>query len=576
MANQVVLQDRQGSRWLQFTEPREVVIATHLDEVLPSLARIEKLVNEQGLYAAGFIAYEAAPAFDRALQVQLPAGLPLVWFGLYDIPRQINAPMGSMAYSIDEWSPTVEWNEYRPAIAKIKEHISAGDTYQVNYTFRLRATFEGDPWGLFLDLIRAQESSFAAYLDIGSTAICSASPELFFELNGNEMLARPMKGTARRGRTYSEDKRLAEWLYHSEKNRAENVMIVDMIRNDMGRVCTTGSVRVPKLFEVERYPTLWQMTSTVEGQTTASIVTIMEALFPCASITGAPKVRTMQIIADSEPVPRGVYTGCIGYIAPNRRAQFNVAIRTVSIDKVQNLAEYGVGGGIVADSGIADEYEECQTKARILFDSRPAFRLLESILWTPEEGYFLLDEHIRRLADSAAYFGFKLDLAALQARLTAFRTSLPVGPQKVRLLLNRDGVVELEAVEIGSEGSVTVGLTAEPINSDDIFLYHKTTRRAIYDEARASRPDCDDVLLWNERGEITESSSANVVLKLDGELLTPPMDCGLLPGTFRGRLLANGLVRERVLTKEDLWMSEAVYLINSVRQWREARPVRQD
>ncbi len=567
------MQDRQGSRWLQFGKPHKVVVAEDINQVRPALARIEKLVNDRGLFAAGFISYEASPAFDQALQVRAPGSIPLLWFGLFDPPTEIPAPKGNLHYSIGDWKPSIVWDEYRQAISLIKEHIAAGDSYQVNYTFRLRAYFAGDPLGLFLDLNRAQESDIAAYLDIGRFAICSASPELFFELDGYKLTARPMKGTARRGRVLAEDHLQADWLCHSEKNRAENVMIVDMIRNDMGRVCEIGTVCVPSLFDVERYPTLWQMTSTVIGETVAPVASVLAALFPCASITGAPKVRTMRIIADLESAPRGVYSGCIGYISPGRRAQFNVAIRTVTIDKDTGLAEYGVGGGIVWDSDTENEFEECQTKAKILFDHRPAFQLLESFLWRPNEGYFLLEEHLGRIADSAAYFGFRIDEMALRVQLVIFGRSLPPIPHKVRLLVNRDGTTVLNAEIIHSGRPLTVGLAAEPVDSKDIFLYHKTTERSVYTRALSSRPDCHDVLLWNERGEVTEASSANVVIKQKGELLTPPIESGLLPGTYRGHLMDEGVLLERTILIDDLWQCEAIFLINSVRKWREAKLV---
>ncbi len=570
MTGQIILQDCQGERWLEFVDPKEVVVAWQLNEVMPGLDRVDKLVNEKGLYAAGFITYEAAPAFDWALKVRQPSSLPLLWFGLYEAPRQIHEPTGSAPYTIGEWLPNVTWDEYRQAINHIKTFIAAGDTYQVNYTYRLRAEFEGDPQGLFKDLISSQQSSFAAFVDIGSTAICSASPELFFEVMGEEVWARPMKGTARRGRTNLEDEGQAEWLYNSEKNRAENVMIVDMIRNDLGRVCTPGSVCVPKLFETERYPTIWQMTSTVVGHTSVPFAKMMEALFPCASITGAPKVRTMQIIAELESSARGIYTGCIGYLAPNRRAQFNVAIRTVTIDKENQVAEYGVGGGIVWDSETADEYEECRTKSKILFEKHADFHLLESIRWTPVEGYFLLEKHIERLTDSAAYFDYVLDTSGLHEQLSSFQNNLPASPQKVRLLLDRYGKIELQAQDINEQRVARVGLAKDPVDSDEIFLFHKTTKRAIYDRHRAGRIDCDDVLLWNQRGELTESCYANIVLQFGEELLTPALDSGLLPGTFRRHLLEEGRIRERNLRIEDLQDCDSIYLINSVRLWREA------
>ena len=292
---------------------------------------------------------------------------------------------------------------------------------------RMHASIERDPFYLFLQLTDAQQSSYGAYLNTGRYAICSASPELFFELDGDRLRSRPMKGTASRGQTLAADRIQAERLHHSVKNRAENVMIVDMVRNDMARVAEIGSVRVLRLFEIERYPTVLQMTSTVECRTRASLPEIFTALFPCASVTGAPKIRTMQIIRDLEPGPRGVYTGAIGFVAPGRRARFNVAIRTVVVDTVAGEAEYGTGSGIVWESDSAEEYQECRLKARILTVMPRAFDLLESLLWTPESGCFLLERHLDRLRDSAEYFDFPFDERKIRTQLGEFAEALPDG-----------------------------------------------------------------------------------------------------------------------------------------------------
>ncbi len=415
---QVLLRDN-GAHWLSFRNPVEVLAVHDLAGVRPALEKISETVENQGLYAAGFLAYEAAPAFDPALQVRPPGSLPLLWFGLYPAPETVPPPgQGDPAsYALGEWRPSVSLAEYLHAFNCVKEHIARGETYQVNYTYRLRADFSGSAWDLFLHLARAQQANYSAFLDLGDYAICSASPELFFRQDGARLTSLPMKGTAPRGRTLAEDQALIDWLHHSEKNRAENVMIVDMIRNDLGRIAAIGSIHVPRLFDIERYPTVLQMTSTVNAETEAGFPEIMAALFPCASITGAPKVRTMQIIAALEGTPRGLYTGCIGYLAPGRQAQFNVAIRTVTIDRLSSQAEYGVGGGIVWDSEGEDEYQECKIKARVLAQAPPAFDLLETMLWEPESGYFLLQEHLSRLAASAEYFQFTADLEAISREL---------------------------------------------------------------------------------------------------------------------------------------------------------------
>jgi len=341
----------------------------------------------------------------------------------------------------------------------------------------------------------------------------------------------------------------------------------------MGRVARYGSVCVPNLFAVERYPTVWQMTSTVKAQTDASVNEIMAALFPCASITGAPKSRTMEIIAELEDTPRRIYTGCVGFIAPNRRAQFNVAIRTVWVDRKTAKAEYGVGGGIVWDSESGAEYEECQTKARVLTEDRPLFSLLETILWTPDAGYFLLDYHVRRLFASALYFDYPADLNEIQAELVALAASLPPEPHRVRLLVDKKGAITTQFFPLANQVPVEpaqIKLSPHPIDSRNPFLYHKTTQRQVYETAQASCPNCDDVLLWNERGEITETCIANLVVELGGRLITPSVKSGLLAGTFRDWLLGRREIEERIITIEEVKQAPKIFLINSVRKWREA------
>ena len=365
----IVIQD--GPRWLQFEEPVRVVCVTEPGDVLAALHDVETAVSTQNLYAAGFLSYEASSAFG--LDVHPAADdVPLLWFGLYEEPKhpRFLKPRMSADYQLGTWQTEVGWSEYHGAIQEIKKQIAAGNTYQVNYTFPMTTSFSGEPWALFADLAMAQDGGYGAYVDTGQHVICSSSPELFFRLDGDVLTSKPMKGTAVRGLTPLEDDENVAWLQQSEKNRAENVMIVDMIRNDMGRVAETGSVQVPSLFDVERYPTVLQMTSTVTANTTASITEIFQAMYPCASITGAPKVRTMELIRELEPQARGVYTGAIGYIAPDRQAQFNVAIRTVTVDREKETAVYNVGSGVVWDSDAQEEYEECLLKAKVLDGAR--------------------------------------------------------------------------------------------------------------------------------------------------------------------------------------------------------------
>jgi len=575
--HRAVLHDAASNTWLHFEHPHIFIQAYTIAEVKPALREIEECVNRNGWYAVGFISYEASPAFDNVFSVRPGAGFPLLWFGLFSEPRRSTAllPVDG-EYKLGEWTPTVSRETYNAAIRQVKANIEHGNTYQVNYTFRLRNQFQGSAWSMFVEMVNAQAAGYSAYVETGTHIICSASPELFFRSDGDLVTCRPMKGTVKRGHTLAEDNALADWLKASVKNRAENVMIVDMIRNDLGRVAEIGSVRVPELFTTERYATLWQMTSGVTAQVKLPFADLVSALFPCASITGAPKVSTMNIIAALETTPRKVYTGAIGYLAPGRKAQFSVGIRTMLLDLSNGQAEYGVGGGIVWDSTQKDEYAEALLKARILTVHRPAFSLLETLRWTPDEGFWLLAEHMQRLADSAEYFNFPFDREKTSAHLEQAAIGLPQSPQRLRLLLDKDGRLSHQVIPL-SEGhnlepaQVLVRIALEPVRSDDVFLYHKTTLRTVYEKARQELPGCDDVLLYNERGEMTESTIANLVVDLDGELLTPPVECGLLAGTMRAHLLKEGKVREKTILRTDLGRCQQLYLVNSVRGWRKAK-----
>lgn len=347
------------------------VVAACPGEVNAALEEVERAVS-RGLHAAGFIAYEAAAGLDPALKTRSHGAAPLVWFGLFERRTELAEGRfcGGRTYSLSAWRPSVASTEYADALAGIREYIAAGDTYQVNYSYRLRAAFEGDAGALYSDLCRSQRTAYSAFVDTGRFQVLSVSPELFFRLKSGELSARPMKGTRRRGRWAEEDRMQACALRNSPKDRAENVMIVDMLRNDLGRVSETGSVRTPVLWDVERYETVLQMTSTVRSRLRSGVGVsdVLRAAFPCGSVTGAPKVRTMEIISELEDSPRGVYTGSIGYVSPGPEAQFNVAIRTVTVDREKALAEFGVGSGVTYDSSAKNEYEECRTKARFLID----------------------------------------------------------------------------------------------------------------------------------------------------------------------------------------------------------------
>jgi para-aminobenzoate synthetase / 4-amino-4-deoxychorismate lyase len=561
----VVLFDAASGQWLAFDRPRQVIEARAAERVLPALRLIEEATS-RGQWAAGFISYEAAPGFDPVLQTRPAPAFPLLWFGLYDPPRPVSPPPRRSLRAALAWEPSLGERDYRARFDQVKSFIGRGHTYQVNFSFRLHAPFSGEPWHLFAAMVHAQGGGFPAYLDTGSHVICSASPELFFALDAERLVSSPMKGTADRGLRRVDDERQARRLLESEKNRAENVMIVDMVRNDLGRVARPGTIAVPRLFAPERYPTVWQMTSTVECQTRASVAEILRALFPAASITGAPKVRTMQLIAALENTPRHLYTGAIGYLAPGRRAQFNVAIRTVVLERSTSRAEYGIGGGIVWDSEPQAELDECYSKARVLTQPQPDFALLETLRWSPAEGFVLLEEHLARLRDSALYFSRAVDLDSLRRQLTELARGFPRCPQKVRVLLPANADAAVVALPLDPlPKPYRLRLATRPVHSRDLFLFHKTTHRQVYEAAKAATTGCDDVLLWNERGELTETCIASIALEIKGKWHTPPLEAGLLPGLERARLLAEGKLRETPLRAEDLAAAEKVWLLNSVR-----------
>ena len=617
MTNNIILRDYDTQQWLEFGSPKQVLTTTKLSEVLPILRQLESLIAEHQYYAAGFISYEASAAFDDALKTKDGDDFPLIWFGLYEKPTVFNFNKNAYRSELDlNWSSSISKENYVDALKKVRHYIKIGDTYQVNFTMRQYAMVRppapkgerltvndklsksteyifpkkqkyipnlesnspsraggkqaANAFSLFQNI--GQSAPFGAYIDIENFSICSASPELFFKVKNNKITSSPMKGTASRGRTNREDEFLKKHLYHSQKDRSENVMIVDMIRNDLSKIAEIGTVKTPKLFDIEKYPTVWQMTSRVEGKTTASVSEIMTALFPCASITGAPKASTMRIISALETTPRRIYTGTIGFIEPNGNMQFNVAIRTALFDKKNGLIEYGTGGGITIKSETEKEYEECILKTKILKQSidSQSFKLLETLLWSPEDSWFLLDKHLERLADAAAYFDYEIDLANIEKALLKRASHFDKTAQKVRLLVEKNGVFVIENYALENKQlpeRKPVQIAAAPVDSSNVFLFHKTTNRGIYTQNLQQFPNAKDVILWNERGEVTESCYGNVVV-FDGiNYWTPPVKCGLLNGVFRQHLLEKEAIQERVILKKELEKMETVFLINSVRKW---------
>ncbi|MBN8236208.1 aminodeoxychorismate synthase component I [Halobacillus kuroshimensis] len=555
--------EKENSR---FEKPVEILTTDDHREVKGIFDRLEHVLDE-GYYAAGFVSYEAAPAFDEAFAVHDSPEWPLVWFGIFEQAIDAPEPSSDLPFHVSQWKMKGSYEHYQKGIEQVKKGIEEGDTYQVNYTTRLEAAFSGDAYSLYKRLIKNQKPDYGAYINIGGQSLLSASPELFFRMDNDTITAKPMKGTAARGRFHREDEEQYRHLQVSEKEKSENLMIVDLLRNDLGRLAVPGSVRVPALFEIETYPTVHQMTSTVTGELPASFTMyqVFEALFPCGSITGAPKVRTMEYIQKLEDSPRDVYCGAIGFITPRREAVFNVPIRTIMINHDSGRAVYGTGGGVTWDSTSEGEYQEVFTKARLLTENRPDFHLLETMKL--EEGHLhLMDYHLERLERSARYFRFSLNKSRLKTRLLDEAAQRPEGLYKVRLLTGEKGREEVQVTPMDPPASlVQTALADTPVSDQNPFLFHKTTHREVYE--RHKTPGKAAVLLWNERGELTEFTIANLVVKYQGEYLTPPVTSGLLGGTYRQYLLDESRIKEQILYKDQLGEFDEIWMVNALRGW---------
>ena len=563
-----------------FQNPAEIVTCTVLEDVPACLARLEA-AQDEGRFAAGFLAYELGYAFEDKLKSRFePSGEPLLWFGIYDRMREVpidaarellsrssaedGATMGAPVFDMDR-------ETYADAFERVRDHLAKGDIYQVNLTMRAQLSHEGPPEALFLDLMQRQPVEFAAFIKMTDRSVLSLSPELFLERRAKTLWTRPMKGTAPRGRFASEDARIARDLAADPKQRSENTMIVDLMRNDLSRIAETGSVRVTNLCDVERYKSLHQMTSTIEARLPEGVgfSGVIRNLFPCGSITGAPKLSAMQIAQDLETGPRGVYTGSIGYLAPGGDFRLNVAIRTLVL-RGDGTGQAGTGSGVVFDSGAAPEYDECILKLKFMTEDIPDFDLIETMAFDPSEGFLLFERHLQRLQKSAGYLGFRCDPDAVRVELLRTASQF-TRPRRVRLLMNAEGEVSITSTDLTPVDETTVFnlvVATERTRAGDRFLFHKTTNRAFYDETRAryqASTGCQEVLFLNEDGFLTEGSYMTLFLKKDGVLLTPALHHGLLPGTFRAGLLERGLAREADLTQKDLETAETVFVGNSVR-----------
>ena len=579
-----------GGGALLFSEPLEVVRLSSLSEIKPFFQTLEAK-RDEGYFLAGWLAYEVGYGFEPTLVngYRQTGDMPLGWFGVYREPERLslsevealfahveqvahikNVAMGTAVFNLSE-------GEYAGHIAAIKEQIALGNVYQVNFTGRYRFTFSSSALALFAALRGSQPSSYTALLNCGTRTIISFSPELFFEKRGSLIETMPMKGTAPRGCSAEEDVRLKKELGQCSKNLAENLMIVDLLRNDLGRICKSGSVETARLFATETWPTLHQMHSTIRGELrdTVELYELFRALYPCGSITGAPKVNAMKLIQRLETEPRCIYTGALGFIEPTGNMLFNVAIRTVELVGQQGV--YGSGGGIVWDSDVQSEYRECQLKAKILTTAgAQEFDLFESILW--HGSYLWLEEHFARLAASAVALGFMCDIAVARSMLNRLAEELHQSGNrfKVKLSLSYSGVfsVSYDSIMVPSSGAMLrLAISEHQVDSSQPLLYHKTTARELYNRsfAEAQQQGYDEVIFCNERGEVTEGAISTLFIRKGAKFLTPPIHCGLLHGIFRSYFLATRpFVTERVLMLRDLLEADMVYVANSVRGIRAA------
>ena len=555
---QCFIRDQANTGWEFFDNPLAVLIATKAEEVRSVLDQVET-ATQQGYQCVGYVAYEAASALDTSLAVH-PSKRPLAVFGIFKSCQRLTTLPSNKPSAV--WlRPVMSCEQYTSKIQAIKTLLAHGESYQVNLTHTLQGTYEGEPLDLFATLYDAQPTAYAAFLQLNDLAIASVSPELFFCLDGDQITTQPMKGTAPRAVNAEEDLANKHALESSEKDRSENIMIVDMIRNDLGRICQPGTITADNLFAIESLPTVWQQTSSVSGKTEARFSDILSTLFPCASITGAPKKRTMEIINALEDDARGIYTGCIGVLKPDRSMRFSVAIRTLVLDTDTRSASYGIGGGIVWDSAPLSEWQESLDKSKLLNGVSPM--LLETMKYDPRDGVVLLDRHINRLIDAANTHAYPLNPTQAKELVQRFSAT---EKRKLRLLADRSGRLSLESSDFPPIKAVfRLGLAHAPIQREDFRLRTKTTQRTLYDQNRGARLDIDDVILFNEDNEITETTIFNLYLKIQGVLYTPALPSGLLPGVYREHLLALGAAKERVLSVQDLSKAEGLYVSNAVR-----------
>jgi len=599
------------ANWGIFSNPYKIIQTSDVSEVPALIDEIDKLVS-LGDYAAGFMTYEAAPAFDEAHTVHSNNAGTLLWFAIYDHPPEIytfdefnSFKNSATSFDLAKLDTHREFSksEYLGLVDEVLEYIKEGDIYQANFTFRSKLTLDGNPlfsfgenskddltpYKLFQLLSSTHPVPYSAYVNCGDSEIVSISPELFLERDGNVLRSKPMKGTAHRKLSAKEDWKVAIDLSNDEKNRAENIMIVDMVRNDLGKICKIGSVKTSPICQVETYKTVHQMISSVEGEVVdgASMLDILKATFPAASITGAPKIRAMQIINELEKSPRKVYTGMVGCVTPDDKFSFNVAIRTLICDSFG--VELGVGSGIVADSSPVDEWNESLLKSTFVKSKIDDFELLETMLWRrdvlsaniedsfPDVEKILhcilyFDEHLERLRSSHVYFDWEWNREKIIFKLFSLSKKLQsLQFARLRLRTSQNGNVEIDVIPLDSVGwginIAKLKMSDAKTDSNDLFLYHKTTNRDFYNReySKAVKEGFNEVLFCNEKGEVTECGISSIFFCIDNQWYTPPLNCGLLDGIWRKKMIVELNAIEQTLLLDDLKSVKKILIGNSVR-----------
>ncbi|MEN8114072.1 MAG: chorismate-binding protein [Actinomycetota bacterium] len=586
-------------RSMEFSDLARVVEADRVEDVIGAFEEAEAATRE-GLWAVGFVSYEAAPAFNPRYEAlhrrpdEPLAGLPFLWFGLFrqrdSVPPFVGEQrLDASPYTVSPWAPTINEERYEANVERLRRLIRAGDLTQVNYALRLDAAMSGDLSEFYRDLVLSQRGGHGAHIDLGRFQILSASPEQFFSTLGSTITVRPMKGTIPRGRWSEEDRLKAEELATSEKDRGEHQVIVDRMGESLAAVAEAGSIKVEELMGLERLETVWQMSSRMTGELPddATTVDVFRAMFPSSAVTGDPKCEAMEAIAAFEGRSRGVYGGAIGAMAPTSegrpQARFSVAIRTLAVAVSEGVGEYGVGAGITARPLPRGEYDEALSKTRVLVLRRPEMRLLETLRWEEDHGFWWIDRHVERMEASASYFGFEFDEIAANRSLKK-AVSDQEGARTVSLKVDRFGEIDVE-VRPSEMSSVrwwphpcrtlmTCEINDEPVASDSVYRFHSTTARRPYDDRRSTHRDVDEVLMVNERGEIVGAAAHNIAVRCGEAWVTPPLASGSLPGILRQVLIAEGVLTEEVIMVGDLDGAEGIALLSSVDGWRPARLVR--